>query len=46
MTLGWGHKELEAKGQVYHAWPRARLETLFMGVLMAVLDLGCIYFIS
>ena len=33
MTLGQGHKDPEAKGQLYHVG--ARFEALIMGVLMA-----------
>ena len=35
-------KDLEAKGQLYHVG--ARFEALFMGVLTAVSNLGCIFF--
>ena len=43
MTLGKGHKDLKAKGQLYHVG--AHFEGLFMGVLKAVSDLGCIFFV-
>ena len=42
MTLSLGHKDLEAKGQLYQVG--ACFEALFMGVLTAVSNLGCIFF--
>ena len=42
MTLGLGHKDLEAKGQLYHVG--ARFEALCKGVLMAASDFSCNFF--
>ena len=42
MTLGYGHKDIEARGQLYHLG--AGFEALCEGVLMAALDISCIFF--
>ena len=42
MALSWGHKDMEAKGQLYQVG--ARFEALFMGILTAASNLGCIFF--
>ena len=44
MALSWDHKDLEAKGQLCQVG--ARFEALFMGVLTAAPNLGCIFFVS
>ena len=44
MALSYGHKDLEPKGQLYQVG--AHFEALFMGVLTAVSNLGCIFFVS
>ena len=43
MTLGLGHKDLEAKGQLYHVG--ARFEALCEGILMSALDFSCNLFL-
>ena len=42
MTLSWGHKDIEAKGQQYHVG--ARFEALFMSVFMAASEFSCNFF--
>ena len=42
MTLGLGHKDLEAKGQLYQVG--VRFEDLFKGVLTAASDFSCNFF--
>ena len=42
MAPSQGHKDLEAKGQIYEVG--AHLEALFMSVLMAASNSGCIFF--
>ena len=42
MTQDWGHKDLEAKGQLYQVG--THFEALFTGVLTAASTLPCIFF--
>ena len=42
MTLVQVHKDLEVMDQLYHVG--APFEALYMGILMAASDLGCIFF--
>ena len=42
MVLSKGHKDLEVKGQLYQVG--AHFEALFMSVLTAASNLGCIFF--
>ena len=44
MTLAKGHKDLEAKGQLYHVG--ASFEAFCEGVLKAASDFSCKFFVS